>query len=277
MIVAVLLVAVVCIAGAYLVVGNDKKENVTINAWGSTTVSPLMMELYTNYHKEHGNVTINIGGNGSGEAYNALINGTADIGMLSRALNASEPATPLKIASDAVVMIIDKNAGVTDLTLEQLAKIYAGEYTNWNEVGGNTLKIEPLVRESTSGTRACVNAILGPKVGMTERQFDELKVDKRYSVKGTEGHMLTDAQNTTGAIGYVGLGASTNIGSSMTALSVGGVTPSKDTILNGTYSISRPLFLATLGEPNEEVKAFLDWIISPAGQKIVDDMGFVPI
>ncbi|MDR0509193.1 MAG: phosphate ABC transporter substrate-binding protein [Candidatus Methanoplasma sp.] len=276
-VVAVLVVAVVFAAGAFIVLSDDDESSATINVAGSTTVEPLMANYQEIYEKQHKNITINITAHGSGTAAPALRSGTADLGMLSRNLSSSESdLMPLIIAKDAVVIIADKNAGVTNLTMEQLSKIFKGEYTNWNQVGGNNLVISPVVRDSTSGTREVLDAAMAAKLGI--ETSDLSKNFNRYSTQGTNGSMLVQVNNARGSIGYVNLGSIPVINSSVTTVvSVDGVMPTQETVLNGTYEISRSLILATIGEPTGEVAAFLEWIMSPQGQKIVEKNEFVPV
>ncbi|MCL2295827.1 MAG: phosphate ABC transporter substrate-binding protein [Methanomassiliicoccaceae archaeon] len=274
---AVLVVAVIFVAGAFVLLPKDNESSATINVAGSTTVQPIMANFQEIYEKQHKNVTINITAQGSGTAAPALRNGTADIGMLSRDLNSGESdLRPLIIAGDAVVIVVDKNSGVTNLTLEQLAKIYSGEYTNWNQVGGNNLVISPIVRDSTSGTREVLDAAMASKLGTSTSDLS--KNFNKYSTQGTTGAMLTQVNNARGSIGYVNLGSIPVVNTSVTTvISIDGVMPTQQTVLNGTYEISRSLILATIGEPTGEVAAFLTWIMSPQGQKIVEDNDFVPV
>ena len=276
--VVVLIVAVICVAGAFTVLnGDDKEEAATINVAGSTTVQPLMVNFQEIYEKQRSNVKINVSAAGSSSAAPALRNGTADIGMLSRDLSSSESdLTPLIIAGDAVVIIADKDAGVTDLTMEQLAKIFKGDYTNWNQVGGNNLAISPIIRDSTSGTREVLDGILAAELGISTT---ELSANfNKYSTQGTTGGLLTQVQNVKGSIGYVNLGSIPFLNNATTiVVSIDGVTPSQETVLDGSYEISRSLILATIGEPAGSVAAFFEWILSPQGQKVVEDNDFVPV
>ena len=285
MIIAVAVVAIICIAAAAVLLTNDKSDNednnaqTTITVWGSTTVTPLMVKFQEAYENET-NVRLNVGGNGSGEAVPALRNGTAQIGMLSRELNSSEAngTTALEIAGDAVVIIVDKDANISNLTLEQVAKIYNGEYTNWSQVGGANLKINPLIREANSGTRSCIDEFMAGALGITVPDLAAKYTS--YATHNSTGEMLTHANSVSGAIGYVNLGNLPDVNkssSNVNSISIDGVVPSPATVDDKSYPISRGLILATLGEPTGEVKAFLDWIMSPAGQTIVEQADFVPV
>ena len=273
-VIAVLLTAMVCIAGTYVLVGgNDRNSQATLYAAGSTTVEPLMVSFQEEYEK-YVNITLHVTAQGSGTAAPALRNGTASIGMLSRDINSSESdLTPLVIAKDGVVIIVDKRSGITELTLEQLAKIYRKEYTNWNQVGGNNLTISPIVREDGSGTRDCIDTLMATALGIRAADFNFTG----FPVMSSGGAMLTQTYNTTGGIGYVNLGSLRDVDSSLTVVKIDGVMPGVDVVLDGTYELSRNLLLATIGLPSGHVELFFHWIMSPFGQKIVEEEGFVPI
>ena len=280
MIIAVVIVAVICVAGAFVLLNNkDSEDQTTITAMGSTTVEPLMISFQEEYEKEKSNVNIAVSALGSGTAAPAIRNGIADIGMLSRDPTSGESdMTPLVIAGDAVVILVDKNANVTNLTLEQVAKIYLGDITNWNQVGGANLTIRPIIREDTSGTRECLDTIMAAGLGITVAELSEKYTN--YPMQTTTGAMITQTNNVAGVIGYANLGVLSTLGttaSNLVAVSIDGVTPSATTVTNGTYEISRNLILITGGAPTGEVKAFLDWIMSPTGQKLVEKAGFVPV
>jgi phosphate transport system substrate-binding protein len=271
--IAVLVTAAVCIAGSYAAfsgTGNDN-QNVSITVTGSTTVQPLMVEFQEEF-EQHSNMIINVTGGGSGAGVSSAQNGTADIGMLSRDLKSSETGLiPVVIARDGVVILTDKNAGITNMTLEQLAKIYSGEYTNWSQVGGSNLPINPIIREEGSGTRDCIDTLMATVSGFNTDKFN------RYSTQASTGAMLTQVKNVSGAIGYVNLGSLSEIGGSVSAVSVGGVKATPESVLDGTYELSRNLILVTKGDPDDNTAFFLNWILSKQGQAIVEEEGFVPI
>jgi len=273
-VIAVLLTAMVCIAGTYVLAGgNERNSQATLYVAGSTTVEPLMVSFQEEYEK-YVNVTLNVTAQGSGTAAPALRNGTASIGMLSRDINSSESdLIPLVIARDGVVIVVDKRSGITDLTLEQLAKIYNKEYTNWNQVGGNNLTISPIVREAGSGTRDCIDTLMAASLGIRAADF----VFTGFPEMHTGGSMLTQIYNTTGGIGYVNLGSLRDVDSSLTVVKIDGVMPGVEVVLDNTYELSRDLLLATIGQPTGHVEFFFHWIMSPDGQKIVEKEGFVPI
>lgn len=273
MIAAVLLTAVVCIAGTYtLTANNESSGNSDLTVTGSTTIQPVM-SLFQEEFEKYASVTMNVTGGGSGAGATAAINGTADIGMLSRDLKSSEISSGLVshvIAMDGVVIIVSSNVGVTDLTLEQLEQIYDGEITNWEDVGGIDLTIAVIAREEGSGTRDCFDTAM-----KTVDSSFEMKDD--VATYNSTGGVTSAVNSTPGSIGYVNLNAAENLSSNTRAISVNGVTASSDTVIDGSYKISRNLILATKGEATGMTAFFLNWVLSEEGQQIVEDAGFVRI
>lgn len=181
----------------------------TLNVAGSTTVQPMMVKFVEAYEAKYPGVEINVTGGGSGAGATAAINGTADIGMLSRDLKSSSPSesalTATTIAKDGVIIVVDKAAGVTDLTTNQIAKIFNGEYTNWNQVGGNDLNIAPIIREDGSGTRETFDTKMVESLGITVSEFGQNMMG--YSATNSTGAMLALCKSIGGSIGYVNLGS----------------------------------------------------------------------
>ncbi|MFA5452070.1 MAG: phosphate ABC transporter substrate-binding protein [Candidatus Methanomethylophilaceae archaeon] len=273
MIVAVLLTAVVCIAGTYSLTSNSgSSEDSDLTVTGSTTIQP-MMSLFQEEFEKYASVTMNVTGGGSGAGATAAINGTADIGMLSRDLKSSEISSGLVahvIAMDGVVIIVNSDVGVTDLTLEQLAKIYDGEITNWKDVGGMDLTIAVVAREDGSGTRECFET--------TMKTVDSSFVMKNdVATYNSTGGVTSAVNSTPGSIGYVNLNAVEHLSNNTKAISVDGIAATSATVTDGSYEISRNLILVTKGEATGMAAFFLNWVISEDGQKIVEDAGFVRI
>lgn len=267
MIIAVLVTAVVCIAGTYVIASNgNSNEGETITIKGSTTIQPLM-DKYQEEFEKYSNITLEISGGGSGEGTKAAINGTANIGMASRALKDSELSQGLvatKIGKDAVAVIVNADVtGVTSLTQAQLTGIYNGTITNWNQVGGPDKTIAPIIREAGSGTRECF-----------ETKTGEMPAQNSYAVQASTGGMITQVNQTPGAIGYVSLGS---LNSSCHPVGYEGVTASVDNVNNGSYGIVRDLVLATKGSPTGATAFFINWILSEQGQKILENAGFIKL
>ena len=281
MILAVAVTAVVCIAGTAVVMGSDDND-VTINVAGSTTVQPLMVKFQESY-EDGTNVRLNVAGGGSGAGVSTVQNGSADIGMLSRDLKASETGFKVTvIANDGVAIIVNKavqDAGVTDITLAQIKQIYEGTITNWNELGAtSSIAIKPIMREGSSGTRACLEELTGLSAASYPTGANA------YQEASSTGDMSSSVSSTAGAIGYVGFATVADMKDPSTPvpnfrdLKVDGIEISETAIDDGTYELSRSLILITKeGKSNKAVDIFLNWILSPQGQSIVKEAGFLPL
>ncbi|MBN2153069.1 MAG: phosphate ABC transporter substrate-binding protein [Candidatus Lokiarchaeota archaeon] len=246
----------------------------TISISGSTTVLPIATAAAEEYMAGHPNLDIQISGGGSSTGVAQAGQNVSDIGMSSREVKSSELVTYpnlhiYRICADGIAIIVNNGtAGIpATLSLLQLRGIYNGSYTNWNQVGGSqSVTIAPMGRDTASGTRAT---------------FDELVMGTTptYSVSvqqlASNGLVQANVISTTGAIGYVGLGyADPEI---VTVMPVDSVLPSTTTVLDGTYKISRSLYLLTGGTASGIVLDFINYIVSPSGQAIVEAQHFVPI
>ena len=184
----------------------DDKTSYSITIQGSTTVNPIMMAVEEEYEKIHPNVRISITANGSGTGAAAAIDGTADIGMLSRDLKTSETdagLVPTVIGKDGIAIIVKKSVtGIDNLTLAQIAKIYDGTYTNWNQLGGVDHAIDICGRESSSGTRGAFEELLSGKVA----GFSSSSVTDKMVEFASNNALLTHIETTDYSIGYVSLG-----------------------------------------------------------------------
>ena len=267
------IVLIVAAVGVYALGNNDNSDDSkpTLVITGSTTVLPIMNLIAEDYKDAKLTVT----GGGSGQGAKNCIDGINNIGMLSRDLKADEKSaglTPVTIAKDAVAVIVDKDAGVSNLTLEQIAKIYAGEIKNWSEVGGNDLKITCVVREAGSGTRDCFDEALSGAY-----KADYATAMTKYQSTDSNGNMAKTIDTSKGAIGYVGLSYLSGLSDKVVVLSVDNVKASVETTLDGTYEITRSLILVTKGTPTADEQALIDYILSPEGQKAVTEEGYVSI
>jgi phosphate transport system substrate-binding protein len=277
-IIAVIAVLVIVVAGVavYTVTNNnnDKNDDVTITINGSTTVGPIMSVVQEQYESEYSNVTLNISTPGSGAGAAAAIAGTADIAMLSRDLNASEISSGLvsyTIGKDGIAIIVNKDVGITNLTLEQVAEIYSGQITNWSEVGGVNQEINLIGRESSSGTRTAFEEFM-------VKAESTFVVSSSMIELASNNALLTAVESTDYAIGYVSLGIALESGStSITILDINGVHATIANVINGTYSLQRNLILATMGEAKGDSLALINWILSAKGQAIVEEEGYISI
>jgi phosphate transport system substrate-binding protein len=257
----------------------------TIEDIGSDTIVNLALAWAEAYQKVNPAVRISVSGGGSGTGFAALINKTTDIANASRKIKDEETQNARKngvepheiqIARDAIGVIVNPENPVQQLTLPQISDIYSGKITNWKEVGGEDRPIVLLSRESNSGTHVY---FLEQVVRLGNSKDKTLFSPDTLLLPSSEGIMAEVRQNPN-AIGYDGLGYITpDVKTLAIAPQDGGeyVKPSIETVNNGKYPIARPLFMYTPGEPQGEIKTYLDWILGPEGQTIVGQLGFVPL
>lgn len=241
----------------------------SIRVKGSTTVLPIAQAAAEAWMDAHSTDSIIVEGGGSGVGIAALIDGTCDVANSSRTLKDEEKQQGLiehKIALDAVCVIVNSSNTVEELTLEQVKNIFKGEITNWSEVGGPNLEIVVYTRESTSGTYETFESKVMKPDNITLNAL----------TKTSNGEMAQAISGNRNGIGYVGIGYLSG-SSGIKALKINGVTPTIETVQNGTYPISRFLYMITKGQPEGLTKDFIDFVKSPAGQKIVEEHGFVKL
>lgn len=230
----------------------------TITTSGSTTVQPLAEKLAEAFSEYNPEINVIVQGGGSSVGIKAAIDQTSDIGMASRELKESEKPGLVEtvIARDGIAIVCNPTQTVTDLSAEQIRMIFAGEITNWNQVGGADETITVVSREEGSGTRGA---------------FEELIMDDSLITGGaillpSNGSIRTTVSSDPNAIGFLSIGY---VNSSIGVISVNGVQGSEENVKNGTYEIVRPLLFVTNGEPSGPVKEFIDFCLSTEGQSIV--------
>ena len=207
----------------------------TVSTDGSTSMEKVIGALSESYMAANKDVTVNYNPTGSGAGITAVQEGTCDIGLSSRALKDEEKAAGLKetvLAYDGIAIIVHPDNPVSDLSIEQIAKLYTGEITNWKDVGGSDAEVVLIGREAASGTRDGFESITGTKD----------KCQYRQELTAT-GDVITAVSQNPDAIGYASLAA---IKDSVKALSVDGVTPSEATVKDGSYPVQRPFVLVTV-------------------------------
>jgi phosphate transport system substrate-binding protein len=255
----------------------------TIQNKGSDTLVNLALAWAEEYMDLHPEVRISVTGGGSGTGIAAIINGTADLANASRGMKEEEFAaaqangiTPIEhvVAQDAIAVVVNPENPVQQLTLQQISDIYIGKVTNWTEVGGEDRPIVLLSRESNSGTYVYFleNVI---RLGQNS---DLLFSPDTLLMPSSEG-ISAEIRHNPNAIGYDGLGYVTPDQKMLgIAQDDAGpyVLPSVETVNNGAYPIARPLYMYTAGEPQGQLKVYLDYILNE-GQAAVVTLGFVPL
>ena len=236
---------------------------------GSTSMEKLANALSESFMAEYPGVTVNAEFTGSGAGIESLIAGSVDIGNSSRSLKdeeKSQGAVENVVAIDGIGVIVDPDNGLDGLTKEQLVDIYTGNISNWSELGGTDEPIVVVGREAGSGTRDGFESILDVKD--TCAYANELD---------STGAVIAKVASTHGAIGYASFG---DLNDSVKTLALDEVTPSIETIKDGSYILQRPFVMATMGEvseQNEAVQALFVYLKSDAGKQIVESVGLVTV
>jgi phosphate transport system substrate-binding protein len=241
---------------------------------GSTTVLPIAQKVAEAYMQQNPDVKISISGGGSGNGIKALIDGSTDIADSSRfikdnevklAVEKGEYPVPFAVAYDCIVPVVHPSNSVMNLTIDQLKAIYAGEVKNWKEVGGPDSPMVVISRDTSSGTYE----VWHEKVMNKERIFPGALL------QASNGAIVQAVSKNKNAVGYIGLGY---LDKSVKPVMVNGIKGSEETTLNGTYPISRPLFMFTNGWPTGDALNFINFVLHPEkGQKYVGEAGFVPL
>ena len=252
---------------------------------GSDTMVNLALAWAEVYTARYPEVRISVTGGGSGTGIAAMINGTVDIVNASRALkpeelerahaNGIEPVEHV-VAGDAIAVVVHPSNPVEGLTIDQLSGIFTGRITNWREVGGEDRPIVLLSRESNSGTYVY---FLEQVVRKGDKENEALFSPNTLLMPSSEG-ISNEVRQNPNAIGYDGLGYVTPDQKTLGVARVRGdpyIPPTIETVKEGTYPIARPLYMYTRGEPTGAIKDYLDWVLSPEGQAIVKELGFVPL
>jgi phosphate transport system substrate-binding protein len=264
--------------------GGGAEAAQTIENKGSDTLVNLALAWAETYMQLHPDVRLSVTGGGSGTGIAAMINGTVDIANASRAMKTEEinaaqanGNVPLEfvVARDAIAVVVHPSNPVDRLTLQQISDIYTRKITNWGQVGGEDRPIVLLSRESNSGTHVY---FLENVIRLGEKKSDLLFSPDTLLMPSSEGISAEVRQNPN-AIGYDGLGYVTPDQKMLgVARDASGpfVLPAVATVNDGSYPISRPLYMYTAGEPTGQVKLYLDWVLSD-GQSLVSELGFVPL
>jgi len=239
---------------------------------GSTTVLPIAQAAAEAYMEKHPDADIMVRGGGSGTGIAALIDGATDIANSSRPMKTKEMKQAREkgvnpvgtvIALDGIAVIVHRSNPINEISLEDLKKIYTGNTSNWSSLGAKG-KIVVVSRDAASGTFEVFN----------EKVLTGAKLTESALMQASNLEIARTVEQTPGGIGYVGLGY---ISDKVKVLKVNGVTPSEQTVRNGSYPLARPLYMYTNGAPKGLAKSFIDFILSNEGQKIVRDNGFVPV
>ncbi len=262
------------IAGA-MTIGAASAEADKIVLDGSTTVGPIGKAFAEFYMKNNPGVNITVSESGSGNGAKGILNGTCDIGMMSRFMKegefkacAEKDIMPVAhvVALDGLPVLVHPSNPLKGLTVEQIRKIYTGEIKNWKEVGGPDKAIVVVSRDTNSGTYETFHGLVMGKE----------KIAGSVEYVGSNGAVRQRVQTTEAAIGYAGLGF---VDETVKALEVNGIAPSEATVISGDYPIARALYMFTNQYPEmgTHLYKFMTLHLSPQGEEIVKSIGFVPV
>lgn len=267
-----LLKSLMVVAVAFAITGcNDSGGNTSnkpVTMAGSTSMEKMMTAMNESYYNETGNeATAQYTGSGAG--IEAVLSGSVNIGNASRALKEEEKqkgAVENIVAIDGIAVVIDKANNVTNLTKDQLAKIYKGEIKNWSEVGGADQNIVVIGREAGSGTRGAFEEIL--KIENQCQYAQEID---------STGTVMAKVASIPGSIGYVSLDV---VNDTVKALQIEGVEGNEENIKAGTYALQRPFVMVTKGEistQDQAVQDYFKFIESDKGQEIIKSVGLITV
>ena len=240
----------------------------TLDIAGGTAHIPVMTQAAQDIMSFNPEIRITVAGGGSGVGIKQVGEGLAGIGNTGRPLKASEiekyGLKSFPFAIDGVALAVNPDNPVRNLTTEQVQAIYSGKITDWKELGGTEGAINLYGREDGSGTRET----------FTDKLFGKGELSSAVNVVNSNGAMKTAIAQDTRAIGYVGIG---HLDNSIAGVAVDGHVPSQENAASGEYPVVRNLLMNTKGEPEGLTAAFIDYIYSEPGAKIIEKSGYIPL
>jgi phosphate transport system substrate-binding protein len=275
-------VALTAISGCSKKDGQTGSQNKYITVKGSDTMVHLVSNWAEAFMQQNPDLEVSVTGGGSGTGVAALLNRTTDICAASRQIKNKELTLAIQknihpneiaVAKDGIAVVVNPANPVSELTLEQLGRIFMGKARRWSYVGGPNEEILVLSRESSSGTYIFFQE-------MVLKKQDYMQDAKLLPATST---IMQSVSTDRWAIGYVGLGYALAAGDKVKIVAVKAdnespaVIPSDETVKSGEYPIARPLYFYINGEPKGTVKDFVDFCLSAAGQAIVTDTGYVAV
>ena len=251
----------------------------TVTIKGSDTMVILGQRWAEDYMKKHPETVIQVTGGGSGTGISALINGTTDICQSSRPMKPQEkeklrdrynnPGVEIATARDGLAVYVNAQSPLNELTMDQLKGIFTGKITSWKDLGGPDAKIIPYSRENSSGTYVFFKEHVLQGADFTPRA---------QTMPGTAAVVNAVGKEKFG-IGYGGAAYAKGIKILKVKKDAASpaIAPDKTTVMNGTYALARPLFFYLRAKAAGDIKGFIDWVLSPEGQGIVEKVGYYPI
>ena len=265
---SVFLLGLVASASSAAALDAFKDLNGTLDIAGGTAHIPVMKQAAQDIMVAYPDIRITVAGGGSGVGVKQVGEGLVGIGNTGRPLKDSEVAEfgleTFPFAIDGVAVAVNPANPVKELSSPQIADIYAGKITDWKELGGDAGTINVFGREDGSGTRET----------FTEKVLDKAELAPSVNVVSSNGAMKTAIAQDNRAIGYVGIG---HLEPSIAGVIIDGMSPTQEDAANGSYKVVRNLFMNTKGKPTGLTAAFIDYIYSPEGAKIIEASGYIPL
>ena len=246
--------------------GDNTQISGIVNSNGSTSMEKVMGYLKEGFAEVQPGITINYTASGSSAGITGAKDGTCDIGLASRDLKDGETGVkPITVAKDGIAIVVNPQNPVANLTVEQIAQLATGEITNWSEVGGNDGQVVFMGREAGSGTRDGFESITGTE--------DACKYQNEYT---STGEVIAAVVSNPNAIGYASL---SSVDETVKAITVDGVAPTEETVLDGTYAIQRNFnfIVSDSGELSDAANAFVQWATSAEASDLIAGAGAVPL
>jgi len=255
----------------------ENSGSLRLSMGGSTTVEPIITSAMEVYLAEvDPNAELSYDAPGSTAGIRGVLNGTYDLGTASRALLINEKeqgAILVNIALDGLAVIVNDSVPLDDISIEDLAGIFVGEIKNWKDLGGPDAEITVVNRDEASGTLGAFEELVLEKI-----YGDDARFIRNALVTESNGNMATMVAQTPYSIGYGSLAIIDRLeGNGGKALTVEGIEDTQENVLTGRYPIVRPLSFVSYGEPQGDMKTFVDFLLSPRGQEIIMEVKYVPI
>jgi len=250
------------LAGA-LALSGCGKQRAAFTMAGSTAFQPFAEKLADQYMAVHPDVAITVQGGGSAVGVQAALSGAAQIGMADLVTLPPEAAAlkNVVVARDGIAIVVSPKNPVTQLTLDQVRRIFNGEIRTWKALGGEDTPVRVVSREAGSGTRSSFEQIVG-----------NLKLTSEAIIQDSNGTIRETVANDANSIGYLSHGL---LNDRIKAVQVDGYLCTEESIMAGHYRLVRPIYLLTRGEPAPTSKAFLDYILSEEGQSMIHSNGLI--
>jgi phosphate transport system substrate-binding protein len=241
------------------------RQKTAITMAGSTAFQPFAEKLAEQYMAGHPDASITVQGGGSAVGIQSALSGAAQIGMadLVQLPPEARELTATPVARDGIAVVVNPANKAAGLTMAQIRDIFNGKIRNWKEVGGADAPITVVSREAGSGTRSSFEQIVTGVI-----------LSKDALIQDSNGTIRETVANDANAIGYLSHGL---LNEKIKALKVDNVECTVANITAGTYTLVRPIYLLVKGAPSDQIKSFLDYILSPAGQQTIKANGLIPV